>query len=86
MTEQTTFLPFATAVNLVGAIQEEEHIHEPDRRIFTVYDRKERELCWFDYDETIAAAAPGQVNPKKEKIQPAIEKYILDHIPAWVVE
>jgi len=86
VTDEVTFLPFDTAVHLVGAIQEEEHIQEPDRRIFTVYDRNDRELCWFDADETIAVVAPGQVNPKKDRIQAEVEKYILSHIPAWVIE
>ena len=80
------YLPFEQAVALVGAIQEEEHIQEPDRRIFTVYDRNNRELCWFDARETLAEVAPGVVNPRKDEIQPKVEEYILNHIPAWVLD
>lgn len=80
------FLPLDMALQIVGAIQEEEHIREANRRIFTVYDKHNRELCWFDAEETIAIVAPGMTNPKKEKIQPEVEKYILSHIPAWVLD
>lgn len=80
------FLPFASALAIVGAIQEEEHPRENNRRIFTVYDKMDRELCWFDAKETIAIVAPGAVNPKKEEVQPKVEEYILNHIPQWVME
>ncbi|OGQ96088.1 MAG: hypothetical protein A2521_13355 [Deltaproteobacteria bacterium RIFOXYD12_FULL_57_12] len=86
MSNDAKFLPFETALQLVGAIQEEEHIHEPERRIFTVYDKSNRELCWFDAAETIAAAAPDYKTQKKEKVQPLVETYILNHIPDWVLE
>lgn len=86
MTEEVSFLPFDTAVELVGAIQEEEHIQEPDRRIFTVYDKRNRELCWFDAAETIREAAPDVKHTRKDQIQPLVEKYILAHIPAWVLD
>ncbi len=82
---QIEFLSFETALEIVGAIQEEEHLHEPGRRIFTVYDKADRELCWFDYEETVADAAPGARTMKKEEIQPKVETYILNHIPAWVI-
>ena len=81
--EQITYLPYDLAVKTVGAIQEEEHPHELNRRIFTVYDTKNRELCWFDAEETIAIVAPGRANSKKEEIQPLVENYILNHIPDW---
>jgi hypothetical protein len=84
--ENTDFLPFEKAIAIVGAIQEEEHALEDDRRIFTVYDKYDRELCWFDAEETFAVAAPGADPSKKEKIQPKIEAYILSHIPSWVLD
>lgn len=80
---ETKYLPYETAVNLVGAIQEEEHVQEANRRIFTVYDRNDREICWFDAAETIAVATPGEINPKKEKTQEKVQEYILHHIPDW---
>ena len=84
--ENIDFLPFEQAIAIVGAIQEEEHTREDNRRIFTVYDKNNRELCWFDAEDTLAIVAPGNTTPKKEKIQPKIEEYILNHIPSWVVD
>ena len=77
------YLSHEEAVKIVGAIQEEEHPVEINRRIFTVYDVRDKEICWFDAEDTIAIVTPGKVNPKKEKIQPLIEDYILHHIPDW---
>ena len=84
--ENIDFLPFEQAVAIVGAIQEEEHAHEDNRRIFTVYDKHNRELCWFDAEDTIALVVPSNTNEKKEKIQPKVEEYILNHIPSWVLD
>ena len=81
--QQPTYLPYEQALKIVGAIQEEEHPHELNRRIFTVYSINSKELCWFDAEETIAIVAPGKVNPKKTNIQPLVEEYILNHIPDW---
>jgi hypothetical protein len=83
---ENNFLPFDSAVQLVGAIQEEEHTTELNRRIFTVYDKNDRELCWFDAEELIAEVSPDDPNPKKDKIQADVEKYILNHIPDWVLD
>jgi len=84
MTDQhMSYLPYDQAVKTVGAIQEEEHPYENNRRIFTVYDVKGNEVCWFDAEEIIATVAPGKVEPKKDEIQPLVEKYILNHIPDW---
>lgn len=80
------FLPFESAVHLVGAIQEEEHTRELNKRIFTVYDKQNRELCWFDAEELIAEIDPDNPNPQKDKIQAEVEKFILNHIPAWVLD
>jgi hypothetical protein len=81
--QQTTYLPHNQALKIVGAIQEEEHPHELNRRIFTVYDLNGKEVCWFDAEDTIALVAPGKVIPKKAKVQPLVEDYILNHIPDW---
>lgn len=86
MAEETRYIPFAKALEIVGAIQEEEHLREPSRRIFTVYDKNNRELCWFDAEETISEAAAGLNSRKKEDVQPKVEEYILNHIPDWVLE
>ena len=81
--QQINYLPYDTALKIVGAIQEEEHPHENDRRIFTVYDISGKEICWFDAEDTIAIVAPEKINPKKAEIQPLVEDYILNHIPDW---
>lgn len=84
--QDNDFLSFEDALKIVGAIQEEEHIRETNRQIFTVYDKHDRELCWFDAEETLAVVAPGMTDPKKKDIQPKVEEYILNHIPAWVLD
>jgi len=80
--EQVKFLSYEQAVNLVGAIQEEEDIEQPERRILTVYSKDDRELCWFDFEETLAAIRQVDKNQMKESVQ----NYILNHIPEWVLE
>ena len=77
------YLSYEEAIKIVGAIQEEEHPGDCNRRIFTVYDQHDKEICWFDAEDTIAIVAPGMVNPKKEKTQALVEAYILNHIPDW---
>ncbi len=87
MVDELKFIPFEKALKIVGAIQEEEHIREDNRRIFTVYDIYGKELCWFDAEETIAAAVSDTKRIlKKEEIQPQVEEYILNRIPAWVLD
>ena len=81
--QDITYLSYEEAKNIVGAIQEEEHPVGFNRRIFTVYDQHDKEICWFDAEDTVSIVAPGKANPKKEKIQPLVEDYILNHIPDW---
>ncbi len=82
MTEENVkFLSLAEATQIVCAIQEEEDIEQKDRRILTVYAHDDKELCWFDYEEVMAAV--GDVN--KSDRQEAVQDYILTHIPDWVV-
>lgn len=76
--EEVRFVPYAVAQKVVGAVMEEEHIEEADRRILTVYDVNGRELCWFDHDEIMA-----EVNPKTQE---AAVEHIMHHIPDWAVE
>ena len=56
MSEECKFVPYEMAQRIVGNIVEEEHLKEANRRIFTVYDKQGRELCWFDWAQTIAEA------------------------------
>lgn len=78
---ETKFLPFQEAVKLVAAIQEEENIHDQDRRILTVYNHDDRELCWFDFEEVLQEVGPGE-----KQQQDAVQNYILHHIPDWVLD
>jgi hypothetical protein len=83
MTENDVkFLPFHEAVKIVAAIQEEENVHDQDRRILTVYNHDERELCWFDFEEVMQAIGPGEKDQQKE----AVQNYILHHIPDWALD
>ena len=80
--EEIRYLPYEEAAKIVAAIQEEEDIDQPDHRILTVYDHKDVEICWFDFDEVMAAV--GQVSKDKEK--EAVSDYILRHLPDWILD
>lgn len=82
MSEEVKFLPFKEAAALVAAIQEEEDIHRQDKRILTVYNHEDRELCWFDFEELQEAVGPVSKDQQKE----AIQDYILKHIPDWALD
>jgi len=78
--ETVKYLSYADAVQLVGAIQEEEDIEQVNRRILTVYSKDDRELCWFDFDEVKQAVGDVEAGERKA----AVQDYILKHIPDWV--
>jgi hypothetical protein len=78
--EEVKFIGYAEAVKLVGAIQEEEDIDTPERRILMVYGKDDKELCWFDFDEVMTAVGKVEAGQKKE----AVQEYILNRIPDWV--
>ena len=80
--EQIKFLSYDQAIQLVAAIQEEEDIDEPERRVLTVYNHEDEPMCWFDFDDTIKAV--GEV--EKSELKEAVQNYILNHIPNWVLE
>ena len=80
--QQIEFLPYDEAAKIVAAIQEEEDIHRKNKRILTVYNHADKELCWFDYDDTMAAVGDAPAGEKKESVQ----NYILSHIPTWALE
>jgi len=85
MSEETRFIPYEVALQIVGNVIEEEHIHEPDRRILTVYDKQGKELCWYDAEEILAEAKPD--NPKdKDSIKQAAVEVIMHQIPVWAME
>lgn len=80
--EQIKFLSLQDAMRIVAAIQEEEDIQNPDKRILTVYNHDDRELCWFDYDELVEAIGPVG----KGELKGIVEDYILHHIPDWAMD
>ena len=80
--EQINFLSLQDAMRIVAAIQEEEDIQNPDKRILTVYNRDDMELCWFDYDELLEAVGPVA----KDGLKEAVQDYILHHIPDWAMD
>jgi len=82
MSDEIKFLPYEEAVQLVGAIQEEEDIERKDKRILTVYSVDDKELCWFDYDEVMGDVGEVEAGERKESVQ----KYILSRIPTWVLD
>lgn len=82
MSEEVKYLPFQEARALVAAIQEEENIHQDDKRILTVYNHDNRELCWFDFEDLEEAV--GDV-PKDQRIE-AYQDYVLKHIPEWALD
>lgn len=76
------FLPFEEAAKIVGAIQEEEDIEDPEHRIFMVYSKDDRELCWFDFDEVVKVVQPVAGDQGREQVT----EYILHRIPDWVLD
>lgn len=74
--EEINFLPYERARKIVAEIVDEEHISEPNRRIFTVYDHKGRSICWFDAEEVLAEAGV-------KRLEDAYD-FILHSIPDWV--
>lgn len=88
MSEETDFISYAAAQKIVGAVMEEEHIHEPDRRILTVYDLNRKEICWFDAEEIIADLANRTegIPKKKDEMHGAAVELIMHQIPKWAAD
>ncbi|MCK5069064.1 MAG: hypothetical protein KAR01_00935 [Desulfocapsa sp.] len=82
MGEDIKYLSLQDAIQLVGAIQEEENIREQDKRVLTVYNKDNRELCWFDFEELEKDVGDVPKEQKKEMI----EDYVLKHIPDWALD
>ena len=77
--QEIEFLPYEEALKIVAAIQEEEDIHQKNRRILTVYSHDDKEVCWFDFNEVMEAVGEVEAGHRKESVQ----NYILNRIPAW---
>ena len=81
MTEnEIKYLSYEQALKIVAAIQEEEDIERMDKRILTVYNYEDKEICWFDYDEVMEAVGAAG---KKKAEKSVVQDYILHHIPDW---
>ncbi len=76
------FLSYEEALKIVAAIQEEEDIENANKRILTVYNYDDKEVCWFDYEQVMAALKEQGESVGKE----AVQKYILHRIPDWAVD
>ncbi len=84
MSEEIKFVPYEVAKKIVGEIVDEEHLHEANRRIMTVYDVDGRELCWFDTEEIITELGIDKADTEQAK-EAAVD-YAFKHIPVWAVE
>lgn len=76
------YLPYKEALKIVAAIQEEEDIHHENRRILTVYNYDDREICWFDFAEVMHDVGEVPAGERKE----AVQNYILNRIPDWALD
>lgn len=84
MSENNKFLPYEVAKEIVGNVIEEEHLHEQNRRILTVYDKKGNELCWYDAEEVLNEVRPSGKTGDDLKV--AAVEHILHQIPVWAVQ
>jgi hypothetical protein len=84
VSEEIKFVPYEVARKIVGEIVDEEHLHDVDRRVMTVYDVDGRELCWFDTAEIMVEL--GIDKPDTEQAKEAAVNYAFNHIPVWAVE
>lgn len=83
MDEEIRYLPYELALRVVAAIQEEEDRDDPNRRVLTVYNHQDKEICWFDFDELMRDVGIVKVDASaKDKVT----RYIMEHIPDWVMD
>ena len=80
--EEIQYLSPEEAAKIVGAIQEEEDINELNHRILTIYNKDDKELCWFDFEELLKDVNPGKGDDAKEMVS----NYVMRHIPNWVLD
>ncbi len=87
MSEESEFVPYEVAAKIIANIVEEENVHEANKRVLTVYDHDEVELCWYDADE-VEAEVMDLIEDKKDRdaIKIACVESIMHQIPKWVVE
>lgn len=86
--EESLCIPYELAKKIVGGVMEEEHLHEANRRVLTVYDTNEQEICWFDAGEIMEemAATEGGIPRNEDEMKAKAVELILRQIPRWAVE
>jgi hypothetical protein len=75
MEKEIKLMPYEQAKKIVAEIVDEEHLTEPNLRIFTVYADKGESICWFDAEEMLKEAGV-------KKLEDAYD-FILHQIPDW---
>jgi DNA-directed RNA polymerase subunit F len=83
VSEEEKYVPVEVARKLISEIVDEEHLHEANRRVLTVYGPKGRELCWFDAEDVMKEIGAARAD---EKSKEAAVEYIFHHLPLWAVE
>ncbi len=91
MSDQVNFISYEEAAKIVANVVEEEHIHEQDRRILTVYAKDGRELCWFDAEEGITEGGgvhevKKPFEQERDEVKKAAVEYVMRRIPDWCLE
>lgn len=88
MSEEVKCIPFELAQKIVGAVMEEEHLYEPDRRVLTVYDVNDNEICWFDAEDIMQemAESEGGIPKKEDDMKAKAVEMVMRQIPEWAVE
>jgi len=81
--EEIRYLPYELAVRMVAAIQEEEDIDEPNRRVLTVYNHQDQAVCWFDFDEVMRDTGVKKNDASSKEV---VTRYIMEHIPEWALD
>lgn len=85
MSNESDFIPYEVAVQIIGNVVEEEHLHELNTRVLTVYDKEGAELCWYDAEEVLSEATPEK--PKDpESVKAACVEVIMNQIPKWALQ
>jgi len=86
--ENMQCIPYEVAKKLVGAVMEEEHLHEANRRVLTVYGTYDQEICWFDAEDIFAemADSEGGIPKNDEDMKAKAVELVLHQIPKWAVE
>ncbi|MBW1741492.1 MAG: hypothetical protein JRJ42_10240 [Deltaproteobacteria bacterium] len=75
--DEPRFIPYEEAKKIVAEVVEMEHPTEDGRRIFNVYNRQGRSICWFNAEDVEAEVDAREFEDIKE--------HILHFIPDWAV-